>query len=387
MNIYFRRKLFCSFYSYQSMNQFPPTVKRSIELLGLFLVGTLIIIGKSIIMPLIMAFFVSMVLLPVYRFLSKRLPASAAILLSILLMIASGVVVIWFFTSQIAALLADFPKIKETILMHTRELSEFITQKTNYTTDKQLEFYHEKNAQLLTSAGVMLKGALVSVESVLVLLGLMPIYVFLLLFYKNLLIRFVFLWFSPAQHDRVEVALRKTESIIKSYLIGLLIQIAFIVIILGGILQLLGVPHALLIGIILAFLNLIPYIGIFIGTAIGLLIILASSPELLPLIELVGVVVVVHFLDQNVLRPRVVGSKVKINALTSIIGVVIGGHMAGIAGMFLSLPIIAILKLIFDQTEMFAQWGVLFGDDLPEQSPMHDPLLRVVPDRPVARDE
>ena len=363
------------------MNQLPLTVKRSIELLGLFLIGILILVGKAIIMPLIMAFFVSIVLLPVYRFLKNRhLPDSVAILLSILLMIASGIVVIWFFTSQIAGLLADFPKIRETILMHTRELSEFITQKTNYTTDKQLEFYHEKNAQLLTSAGAMLKGALVSVESVLVLLGLMPIYVFLLLFYKNLLIRFVFLWFSPSAHDRVEVALRKTESIIKSYLIGLLIQIAFIVIILGGILELLGVPHALLIGIILAFLNLIPYIGIFIGTALGLLIILASSQELLPLAELIGVVVIVHFLDQNVLRPRVVGSKVKINALTSIIGVVIGGHMAGIAGMFLSLPIIAILKLIFDQTEMFAQWGVLFGDDLPEQSPMHQPELRLKPD-------
>ena len=362
------------------MNQVPLTVKRSIELLGLFLVGTLIIIGKSIIMPLIMAFFVSIVLLPVYRFLSKRLSASIAILLTILLMIGSGVLVIWFFTSQIAALLADFPKIKETILMHTRELSEFITQKTNYTTDKQLEFYHEKNAELLTSAGAVLKGALVSVESVLVLLGLMPIYVFLLLFYKNLLVRFVFLWFTPAQHDRVEIALRKTESIIKSYLVGLLIQIAFIVVILGGILELLGVPHAFLIGIILAFLNLIPYIGIFIGTAIGLLIILASSPELLPLAELVGVVVVVHFLDQNVLRPRVVGSKVKINALTSIIGVVIGGHMAGIAGMFLSLPIIAILKLVFDQTEMFAQWGVLFGDELPEHSPMQKAELRLRPD-------
>ena len=363
------------------MNQFPLTVKRSIELLGLFLIGILLLVGKAVIMPLIMAFFVSIVLLPVYRFLkNRRLPDSVAILLSILLMIASGIVVIWFFTSQISKLLSDFPQIKETILLHTRQLSEFIVQKTNYSTDKQLQFYHEKNAQLLTSAGAMLRGTLVSVESVLVLLGLMPIYVFLLLFYKNLLLRFVFLWFSPQKHDRVEVALRQTESIIKSYLIGLMIQIAFIVIILGGILELLGVPHALLIGIILAFLNLIPYIGIFIGTVIGLLIVLASSQELLPLLELIGVVVVVHFLDQNVLRPRVVGSKVKINALTSIVGVVIGGHLAGIAGMFLSLPIIAILKLIFDQTEMFAQWGVLFGDDLPQYSPLHKPELRLRPD-------
>lgn len=354
------------------MNQMPLTVKRSIELLGLFLVGVLILVGKAVIMPLIMAFFVSIVLLPVYRFfLNRRIPESLSILLSILVMILSGIVVIWFFSSQISKLLADFPTIRQTVQLHLRELSELLVQKTHYSTEQQLQFFHQQSAKLLNSVGDLAKGAAASVSSVFVLLGLMPIYVFLLLFYKNLLIRFVFLWFSPKDHDRVEEALRETESIIKSYLVGLLIQIAFIIVILGGILQLLGVPHALLLGIILAFLNLIPYIGIFAGTLICVFIILASSQELLPILELIGVVIVVHFVDQNILRPRVVGSKVKINALTSILGVVVGGHLAGIAGMFLSLPIIAILKLIFDRTDMFAKWGVLFGDDRPTQSPMH----------------
>ena len=365
------------------MNSMPLTVKRSIELMGLFLVGVLILVGKAVIMPLILAFFISIVLLPVYRFfLNRGIPESVSILLAIVVMILSGIVVIWFFSAQISKLLADFPTIKQTILLHLRQLSDLLVQKTHYSTQQQLQFFHEQSAKLLNSVGELLKGAATSVSSVFVLLGLMPIYVFLLLFYKNLLLRFVFLWFSRKDHDRVEEALRETETIIKSYLVGLLIQIAFIVIILGGILQILGVPHALLLGIILAFLNLIPYIGIFAGTLICVFIILASSQELLPIIELIAVVVVVHFVDQNILRPRVVGSKVKINALTSILGVVIGGHMAGIAGMFLSLPIIAILKVIFDRTEMFAQWGVLFGDDRPEQSPMHKLDLRLKEDHP-----
>jgi hypothetical protein len=65
-----------------------------------------------------------------------------------------------------------------------------------------------------------------------------------------------------------------------------------------------------------------------------------------------------------------VGSKVKINALATIVGVLVGGEIAGISGMFLSLPIIAILKIIFDRSMSFRQWGVLFGDERPEQSPM-----------------
>jgi hypothetical protein len=85
---------------------------------------------------------------------------------------------------------------------------------------------------------------------------------------------------------------------------------------------------------------------------------------------------VVQFIDNNILMPRIVGSKVKINALATIVGVLIGGELAGISGMFLSLPIIAVLKIIFDRSNTFRQWGVLFGDERPDQSPMEDPSLR-----------
>jgi len=89
-----------------------------------------------------------------------------------------------------------------------------------------------------------------------------------------------------------------------------------------------------------------------------------------------GVIAGVQFLDNNILMPRIVGSKVKINALATIVGVVVGGELAGIAGMFLSLPIIAVLKVVFDRTDSFKQWGVLFGDEKPEHSPMQDPEMR-----------
>jgi predicted PurR-regulated permease PerM len=61
--------------------------------------------------------------------------------------------------------------------------------------------------------------------------------------------------------------------------------------------------------------------------------------------------------------PYVVSSKVRINALVSIIGVLIGGALAGISGMFLSIPGIAILKAIFDRVEGLKPWGDILGDD------------------------
>ncbi len=78
-------------------------------------------------------------------------------------------------------------------------------------------------------------------------------------------------------------------------------------------------------------------------------------------------IAIVQFLDNNILMPRIVGGKVRVNALASLAGVFVGGALAGISGMFLSLPILAITKVIFDRTEQFKQWGVLFGDKLPQK--------------------
>lgn len=71
------------------------------------------------------------------------------------------------------------------------------------------------------------------------------------------------------------------------------------------------------------------------------------------------------------------GSKVKINALATIVGVVIGGSLAGVPGMFLSLPTIAILKIVCDRTDNLKQWGVLLGDSIPKKSPVFVALVKL----------
>jgi predicted PurR-regulated permease PerM len=185
------------------------------------------------------------------------------------------------------------------------------------------------------------------------------------------------LWFPTESHTRVEEGLRQSEVIIKSYLVGLLIQITYITVLLGGSLMLFGIKHALLIGVIFAMLNLIPYVGALIGNIIGVLLTLTSSQEISPIFTVLITIAVVQFLDNNILMPRIVGSKVKINALISIIGVIVAGSIAGIAGMFLSLPVIAVFKIIFDRSESMKQWGVLLGDEKPRHSPMNFPVLRL----------
>lgn len=361
------------------MERMPLTVRRAIELMGLYFLGTIIIVGRDIITPILMAFFLAIMLLPVYRFFRNkaRFGEVPAIGLSLLLLLLIMGGLIWFFSAQIGTVISDFPQIKQNVALHLNSLQAWLQQKTGFSAARQTQLISEQNEKVLNWAGGFLGGAASSVTGVLVFIGLLPIYIFLLLFYKNLLIRFVFLWFPHDSHKKVEEVMKESEIIIKSYLTGLLIQISYITILLGGILLVIGIKHAILIGAIFAVLNLIPYVGALIGNLIGVLLTLASSQELWPIVAVLVTIAFVQFLDNNILMPRIVGSKVKINALVTIIGVIIAGAMAGVSGMFLSLPVIAVLKIIFDRTNNLKQWGVLFGDEKPKYSPMSFPVFRI----------
>ena len=359
------------------MSNLPLTVRRAIELMGLYFLGTIIFIGQDVITPLVMAFFLSIILLPIYRKLRKyKVPEGLSIFLAILLLLILLALVIWFFSSQISNLVADFPQIKSNVKTHLHSLSQWVGHSFGISTDRQTQMISDYNDKLLNFATGMLGGAASSVTGIFIFIGLLPIYIFLMLFYKNLLLRFVFLWFPKENHPKVEDVMRESEIIIKSYLVGLLIQITYITILLGGILLVIGIKHAILIGAIFAILNLIPYVGALIGNIIGVLLTISSTTEIWPIFAVLGTIAFVQFLDNNILMPRIVGSKVKINALATIVGVIIGGALAGVSGMFLSLPVIAVMKIIFDRSETLKQWGVLLGDEKPKQSPMQWPALR-----------
>lgn len=359
------------------MTDMPLTVKRSIELLGIVLIGAVLVIGSDIIMPIIMAFFISILILPIFRKLVKiKFPEVAAIIIPILMLAIFLGLIIWFFSAQVGMLVQDFPEIKKNVGIHVKALQDWIGKISHISTNEQAKFIQEKSDDLLGMAGKAASGAAVTLSSIFVFVGLLPIYIYLMLFYKDILLRFIFMWFKADHHPKVKEAIYETEAIIKNYLVGLLIQVSYMTILLGGILLLIGIKHALLIGVIFAILNLIPYVGALIGNLIGVLLTLTSSTEIWPVVTVLGVIAAVQFLDNNILMPRIVGSKVKINALFAILGVIIGGSIAGVAGMFLSMPIIAVLKVIFDRTETFKQWGVLLGDERPTKSPMTFPNFR-----------
>ena len=324
----------------------PVTVKRALELLGLFLIGTVVIVGKLVIMPLLMSFFFSLVLLPIFRFFRKlKLPEPIAIFLSIFMLTILGVLAAWLFYSQISSLLGDLSQIQVTVASHLNNFSKWIAINFGFSPTAQVQFIREQSNKLFSSAGNLLSGAAGSVGDMLLFFGLMPVYIFLIMLYRNLFLNFVLMCFAERDKENIEVITRQTESMVKNYLVGLLIQIVYLIVLLGGILLLFGIKHAILIGIIFAFLNLIPYLGPLVAEILAVLLTLASSDHIIDVLIVVGVIAFVQFLDNNILMPKIVGYKVKINALVSIVSIVVAGAMVGITGMFLAMPVVAILKI------------------------------------------
>ena len=171
--------------------------------------------------------------------------------------------------------------------------------------------------------------------------------------------------FPDEKHEIVHDVLTQTKSLIQSYLVGLLLEASIVATMNSTALLLLGIEYAILIGIIGALLNLIPYIGGIIAIALPMLVALATK-EPVYVLFVFAAYLVVQLIDNNFIVPKVVASKVKINALVSIVVVLIGGALWGVAGMFIAIPLTAILKVIFDRIDSLKPFGFLLGDTMPQ---------------------
>lgn len=351
---------------------------RIIQLLGLFILGLVIFYGHSILVPLGFSFIISITLLPAYRLIKRtKLPDSIVILLTLLFafVVLGGIVAI--ISMQLSNLLSNTDGLEKNIIAHLKEIGHWIQTKTGYGIKQQSNLLNQQLSALKSSGGNILAGTASSFGSILVWFGLVPVYVFLILYYKNLLLRFIFLSTNPTYHETAQATIHDTESTIKNYFNGLLIEMVIVFVLITVPLLLFGVQYAILIAAIFGVLNMIPYIGSLIANALAVLITLSTSPNLSHTWTVLIVLTIVQLIDNNIIMTYVVSSKVKINGLVSVIAVIVGEAMAGVGGMFLAIPLVAVLKVIFDKVDSMKYWGLLFGDDKPKLNPLSYPVMRM----------
>lgn len=178
----------------------------------------------------------------------------------------------------------------------------------------------------------------------------------MIIYYKPLLFEFFARLFPKNLHVTVVEVLSETKALIQSYLFGLIVEGALVAILNSLALWILGIPYAILLGVIGALLNIIPYIGGVIAVALPMLMAIASKEPVDALYVLIAYLIV-QFIDNNFFVPKIVASKVKINALISIIVVLVGNELWGVPGMFLAIPLTAIIKVIFDRIGPLQPFG------------------------------
>ncbi|MDQ3046234.1 MAG: AI-2E family transporter [Bacteroidota bacterium] len=319
-------------------------------------------------MPLVLALLFAILLRPVVQFLNKKLrfPHVVAVLVAVILFVCLVLGIIIFISYQLADFAEDWPKIKENMHTNYEHVQQWVKRKFNVSYKKQESYIDNVTKDTMKNGKDIVGNTLSSFSETLLNVILIPIYTFLILLYRNLFKKFLAKLTPKSEHPTLVSILKEIKSVVQSYIVGLLIEMGIVAVLTTGGLMLIGVPYAILLGTITAILNLIPYIGILVAGVISIVVALTNSTDVSIVAGVIGVNVVVQLIDNNFLIPKVVASKVKLNALVSIVAVFVGGALAGVIGMFLAIPISAILKVIFDRIQGLEPFGFLLGDDMPK---------------------
>ncbi len=267
----------------------------------------------------------------------------------------------YFLSSQIARFSDTLPLLKSKFSSLLTEFQQWTKVKFGLTIQKQVELMNEA----MNSSKALLGSTVSTALGTLGILLLLPVYIFLLLFYKTLILNFLFEVFAEENSKQVSEILNQTKSSIQSYMVGLLLEALIVAVLNSTALLILGVDYAILLGVIGALLNIIPYIGGLIAIALPVLMATITTEGYNTQLGILVAYIIIQFIDNNILVPRIVSSKVQINALISILAVLLGASLWGVPGMFLSIPFVAILKIIFDKIPDLKPWGKLLGDTVP----------------------
>ena len=361
----------------KTFTNLPFYIKLACVLFSLFAIGYLVIIAKEILSPLIFSCLFSILLLPVAQFFEfkLRLPRSAASMVSVLLLLIFVGAVIYVIGSQIADLAKEWPEFQAQMKRSLYDFQGWVKDNFHVTRGKQLRVVNTATNKVLAPDTAAVGATVLSVSAMVLFLVFTFIYSFLFLLYRSLIMKFLESVFLKDNHATVHEIVEQIQHMIRKYIIGLLIEMAIVAIVVSVAFSFMGVKYAILLGLITGLFNVVPYIGMFTALVISTIVSLGTSPDSSQAIWVMGTLVVTHLVDSNVLLPLVVGSKVRINALMTILGVVIGEMLWGIPGMFLSIPVIAVLKIIFDRVESLKPWGIIMGDEDRKQNKLATRLM------------
>ncbi|MFD2519427.1 AI-2E family transporter [Emticicia soli] len=318
---------------------------------------------RDLLIPLTFSGIIALLLVPVCHFLEKYgCPRWLSITLAILLTLAFVSLFFYVVYVQIMDLEEVWPQLTEKAEKWYRNLQFMIRDTFHISRTKQRIEGQKYLTEFLKNNSDLITNTLSTTTGLLGNLTLIPLYVFLLLLYRDFIRVFFYKALKPVSNHRVDVVLKKVKDVVINYVVGLIIVIGIIGILNTLGLFILGIDHAFFFGFFAAILVLVPYIGIAIGSLLPILFALITKDSAWYAVGVGALFGGVQFLEGNFITPYVVGSKVSINSMSAIIALIVFGNLWGLSGLVLALPITAIIKVIFDSIEGLRPYGFLIGD-------------------------
>ena len=332
-------------------------------LLSLVLIVLILREGSAIFIPLFFSTLIAFMLLPLVKRLErKRLPRAAAAGVSILLFVILISGIFYFLGAQIGAFSKDLPQLSTRMQGWVAELQAWVAGKYHLNATRQLEYLNKGAADFARYASVVAQALLLAVGGFAIWTIFVFIFAFFILTHRALLKNFIACLFQRKDQPRVTEIVNETKLLANGYIFGLLIEMVIVAALNCAAFFIFGVKYALLLGVLAAVLNIIPYLGIYTSAVIAALITLSNSTPAHALTVII-ILLAVHLVDSNVLMPRIVGRRVKMNPLITIIAVLAGEMLWGIPGMFLFIPLAGILKIIFERVKGLEAWAILMGTE------------------------
>src|SRR5690606_578067 len=220
---------------------------------------------------------------------------------------------------------------------------------------------------MLASFAAGMLGAMVNMVLIIV-------YIYLFLYYRSRIKKFILKLVPFNQEPKAKKVLQQSTRVSQQYLSGLALMILALWIMYGIGFTLVGVENALFFAILCGILDIVLFVGNITGTSITVLAVIAQGGQTDQIIGVVVVYLIVQFLQTYILEPLIVGEQVNINPLFTIMVLVLGELIWGIAGMVLAIPLLGIVKIICDNIPALMPYGYLIGTDRKKKTNLIDKI-------------
>ncbi len=316
---------------------------------------------SEIIFPLIFATVGCLTLAPWVRSLKKKMPDILGVFIGLLTPMSVIILLGFGYYLAISGVISDLPDLSD----QANEIVDDAGDSVESTIGMNVPSFQEMKRQskdLLVSGSSILTDTFSAFSGLLSFLALIPVYMFFILRSEQNWIRFLQMRFDPYRAQREMVKLKLCSEKLLAYYKGLSIIIIIVAIMNTAGLYLIGVPHSITLGTFSALLIVIPYVGVFIGGVLPVIIAIVTGETYATGLYVIGWYALVQFLEGNIITPKLLGNMVDLNPLSLIVFMLIGGSVGGILGIFLAAPILLVIKVYLSYSSGYRSWSSLLGN-------------------------